>query len=113
MHELSIAESMVEMAVDEAERLGARVVGVRLVLGPLSGVARDALLFSWEVACEDTPLAGSRLVIVDSPVVVYCTTCRANRTLDEGQWLSCPVCDAPTPTVVHGNELEVVGLEVQ
>jgi hydrogenase nickel incorporation protein HypA/HybF len=114
MHELSIATSMIEMAAEEgARRNGARVVAVHLKLGRLSGVVKDALLFSWDVACEDTPLAGARLVIEESPVVVYCPTCREDQTLTAEQWLACPQCGTPTPEVVQGNELEVVALEIQ
>ena len=113
MHELSIATAMIEMASEEAARRGVRVLAVHLKLGPLSGVVRDALLFSWGVACEDTPIAGARLVIDDSPVVVHCTTCRADRTLSTFRQLTCPVCDAPTPDVLAGDELEVVALEIQ
>ena len=114
MHELSIATTMVEMAAEEAARRGGvQVLAVHLKLGPLSGVVRDALLFSWDVACEDTPVAGARLVIDDSPVVVHCTACQADRTIDTFRQLSCPVCDAPTPTVLAGDELEVVALEIQ
>ena len=59
MHELSIAMGIVEAATDEAQRRGVRVSAVHLRLGALSGVVKDALLFSYEVACQDTPLAGS------------------------------------------------------
>ena len=114
MHELSIATTMVEMAAEEAARRGGvRVLAVHLRLGPLSGVVRDALLFSWDVACEETPVAGARLVIDDAPVVVHCTTCRADRTIGTFRQLTCPVCDAPTPDVLGGDELEVVALEIQ
>jgi hydrogenase nickel incorporation protein HypA/HybF len=64
MHELSIAASIVEIASDEAERQGGRVEAVHLKLGALSGVSRDALLFSWELACEDTRVARAKLEIV-------------------------------------------------
>ena len=64
MHELSIALSIVEMAEEEAgKRGGARVNAVHLKLGLLAGVVKDALLSSYELACEGTSLAGSRLVI--------------------------------------------------
>ena len=64
MHELSIAMSIVEIASEEAQRQGsARVEAVHLKLGALSGVVKDALLFSWDLACEDTPIAGARLAI--------------------------------------------------
>ena len=113
MHELSIATCMVEMAAEEAALRGAQVLAVHLKLGPLSGVVKDALLFSWDVACADTPLAGSRLVIEESPVVVRCSTCDAERTLASLQRFCCPVCDAPTSHVLRGDELEVVALEIQ
>jgi hydrogenase nickel incorporation protein HypA/HybF len=114
MHELSIATSMIEMAEAEAARHGgARVLAVHLKLGRLSGVVKDALLFSWDVACEDTPLAGARLVIEDSPVVVHCRACHEDRTLSAAEWLACPLCDTPAPDVVRGNELEVVALEIE
>jgi hydrogenase nickel incorporation protein HypA/HybF len=67
MHELSIAVSIIEVAEEEAARNHAtRVQSVRLRLGSLAGVAKDALLFSYGIACEGTPLEGSRLLIDDS-----------------------------------------------
>lgn len=60
MHELSIAMSIVETAREEAERRGAQVTAVHLRRGALSGVVKEALFFSCEMACKDTPPAGSR-----------------------------------------------------
>jgi hydrogenase nickel incorporation protein HypA/HybF len=114
MHELSIALSLVEMAAEEAARRGgAQIQALYLKLGPLSGVVKEALLFSWEAACSGTPLAGSRLVIEEVPVKVYCPDCRAERTLASPQKFCCPICQAPTPEVRQGRELEVVALEIQ
>ncbi len=57
MHELSIAMSIVDLAQEESERRGGvQIKAVHLRLGPLSGVVKDALLSSYEMACEDTPL---------------------------------------------------------
>ncbi len=68
MHELSIAMSIVEMAEEEADqRGGVQVNAVHLKLGPLSGVVKDALLSSYELACEGTQLEGSQLVIEEIP----------------------------------------------
>ena len=61
MHELSIAMSIVEMAEEEAVRRGVRVSAVHLKLGALAGVVKDALIFSYEIACQGTTLEGSRL----------------------------------------------------
>lgn len=113
MHELSIAISIVDTAQEEADRRGVRVSAVHLRLGALAGVVKDALLFSYDVACQDTPLRGSRLLVEDLPVVVFCPACQAKRTLNSVQSFTCPVCNAPTGDIVQGKELEVFALEVE
>ena len=113
MHELSIAMGIVEAATDEAQKRGVRVTAVHLRLGQLSGVVKDALLFSYDVACEDTALAGSKLIVEDVPVVIFCPQCREERTLRSVQSFSCPECGAPSMDVRRGKELEVFALEVE
>jgi hydrogenase nickel incorporation protein HypA/HybF len=114
MHELSIAVSIVDAAAQEAARRGAsQVRAVHLKLGPLSGVVKDALLFSYGIACEGTSLAGSRLLIEDVPVVAYCPQCRAQQTIESIQRFACPDCGSLTPDVVQGDELLVTALEIE
>jgi len=112
MHELSIAMSIVDMAEEEAARRSARVEAVHLKLGLLSGVVKDALLSSYEMACEGTSLQGSRLVIEEIPVVAFCPKCRLPRTLDSIQWFICPECKSPVSELLHGRELQVAALEI-
>lgn len=113
MHELSIAMSMIEMATDELKKNdGTRVEALYLKLGGLSGVVKDALLFSWEIACEGTPLAGSRLEIEEIPVVVFCGNCQEKKTLSSINNFFCPVCYASATNILQGKELEVTALEI-
>jgi len=113
MHELSIALSMIEMATEESnKRGGVKIDALHLKLGALSGVVKDALLFSWEVACQGTPLENSRLVIEEVPVVVHCADCNADRMLDAINNFFCPVCNQPTNEILQGKELEVTALEI-
>ncbi len=112
MHELSIAMSIVEMAQEEALQRGVQVNAVHLKLGALSGVVKEALLSSYEMACDDTPLRGSRLVIEDVPVVIFCPHCKVQRPLSSVQLFCCAECGTPTSEIVHGKELEVVALEI-
>ena len=113
MHELSIAMGIVDAAADEAQRRRVKVNAVHLRLGTLSGVVKDALLFSYELACQDTPLAGSRLVVEDVPVAVLCPQCKEKRVLRSLQSFACPECGTPTMNIVQGKELEVFALEVE
>jgi hydrogenase nickel incorporation protein HypA/HybF len=113
MHELSIALGILDAAQEEAERHGpCQVRAVHLKLGPLSGVVKEALLFSYDLAAEDTPLRGSRLVIEETTVAVLCPVCRERRPIRSLQSFRCATCDAPAVDVVAGRELEVTGLEI-
>lgn len=113
MHELSIALSIIEGVEEEiARRPGAHVVAVHLKLGPLSGVVKDSLLFSYELACQDTQLGGSRLEIEEIPVIVYCEVCAQERPAISIQRLCCVVCENPSADIRRGSELEVFALEL-
>lgn len=113
MHELSIALSILDVVAEEAARRGGRVVGVHLRLGPLSGVVKEALQFSYDVAREGSPLAGARLVIEEAPVRAHCPTCAATRPVVSLQQMCCADCGTPAGEVVSGKELEVVALEME
>ena len=113
MHELSVAVSIIEVAEEEAERRGARVDAIHLRLGPLAGVVKEALLSCYEIARENTALAGSRLIIEEMPILVYCPSCQARRTEESKQEFLCPECRTPTSEVLQGRELEVFALELQ
>ncbi len=113
MHELSIAISLVELACEEADRLGrVHVDALHLRLGPLSGVVKEALAFSFEIAAQGTAVEGARLDIEDVPVTAFCPRCKAERTLDASLCLRCPVCEGALTEVRHGREMELTALEV-
>ena len=113
MHELSIALSIIEGVEEElAARGDPRVAAVHLRLGPLSGVVRDALLFSYDVACEGTRLEGSKLRIQEIPIVLYCEACGEERPAVSLQRLNCLICDTPSADIRSGSELEVFAFEL-
>jgi hydrogenase nickel incorporation protein HypA/HybF len=113
VHELSVAESLVEIACEKAHELGdVRVEALHVRLGPLSGVVKEALLFSFEVASQGTPIEGARLAIQDMPLLAYCPSCREVRELKSPQRRICPVCEQPTPELRGGEELQLAALEV-
>lgn len=114
MHELSIALSIIEGVEEELLRQGGgRVRAVHIKLGPLSGVVKEALLFSYELACEGTQLAGSSLLVQDIPLKVFCPDCQVEELPVSIQRLVCAKCGAPAQRVTQGDELEVSALELQ
>ena len=113
MHELSIVLSIIDEIGEQSEARDLHGVEVvHLKVGVFSGVDPNALLFAWELACEGTPFAQSRLDIETVPLVIHCTVCGQDRTPPSLYQLCCPQCETPSHTVVTGRELEVVSLEV-
>jgi hydrogenase nickel incorporation protein HypA/HybF len=113
MHELSIALSIVDAACEElARQPHSRIAAVHLRLGPLSGVVKDALTFSYDLACAGTPLEGSELRIEDVPIRIYCDRCHADAEPVSIQAMRCPRCGSPAARTVQGTELQVAALEL-
>lgn len=113
MHEMSIALSLIDLACEEGEQHGGKVMAVHVKLGRLSGVVREALESCYEMAAADTAIEGSKLVIEEVPVVVFCTRCDRQQELASGEWFMCPDCGDPTPDVRQGKELQLVALEIE
>ena len=114
MHELSIAVNLVDAVARQAEREGStRVRTVFVRIGALSGVVREALEFSFDVATEGTLVQDAVLDVEEVPVVVFCPQCREEQQLADPFVLRCPVCSTPTSDVRQGRELEITAIEVE
>jgi hydrogenase nickel incorporation protein HypA/HybF len=108
VHELSIAQSVVEAV---SERAGAqRVLVVRLVVGRLSGVVPDALRFSFDLVAEGTVVEGARLEIDEPGGLGHCRACARDVELRD-LVLVCP-CGGTDVAVVGGTELLIRDVEV-
>ena len=113
VHEITVALSLLEGVQETALQQGIdRVTTVHVRLGALSGVVRDALLFSWDVATAETVAAGSVLRIEEIPLVVFCERCEGERAPRPGSGLVCPECATPSPHIVRGREMQLVAMEV-
>jgi len=113
VHELSVAQRLVELVCEELRSEGdCRVTAVHLRLGPLSGVVAEALLFAFDSATAGTPLNGAKLEIEPVDPAVYCPGCGQEQPLASVQRIACKVCGTVTPHVVRGREMEVTHVEV-
>lgn len=113
MHELSIAHSLVDLAVPVVERAGARRVHeVRIAVGAFSGVSIDSLLFCYDIAAQGTLLEGSRLIVREVPLVLHCRPCGRDVEPPGPTRFVCPVCETPSGDIRTGRELYIEGVEV-
>jgi hydrogenase nickel incorporation protein HypA/HybF len=113
MHELSIANSLVEIATEHAISAGAeKIKTITLRIGALSCVHQDALEFSFELITKDTMLEGAILEIIHVPVSVFCIPCNQEIELPGIQSFRCPLCNTPSPDIRTGKELDVESIEI-
>ena len=59
MHELSLAQALLDLAQKNAQ--GKRILALRVRVGALSGVVTDSLSFAFEMISRGTPAEGARL----------------------------------------------------
>jgi hydrogenase nickel incorporation protein HypA/HybF len=112
MHEMSIAQSLIEILREEMGRHGAQHLrSVRLRVGEMSAVVPESLSFSFEVITSGTPLEGARLVIETVPPEGRCAECGEQFEIKDYVFL-CPVCGGARVETVAGQELALVDMEV-
>jgi hydrogenase nickel incorporation protein HypA/HybF len=112
MHELSIMQSALNQALDQARQAGAaRILEIRLRIGALSGVVPEALEFAFEALTDGTPAEGGRLTIEHVPARFWCATCHREFAADH-LFTECPDCHTPSGTLRSGRELELASMEV-
>jgi hydrogenase nickel incorporation protein HypA/HybF len=113
MHELSIANSILEAVRKERERLnGARVTKVGVRIGELAGVDPDALSFGFEVLVKDTDLDPLALEIECIPRRQKCPACKHVFTVSHYE-VDCPACGHKETRCIGGDELALAYLEVE
>ncbi|GAC1346067.1 MAG: hydrogenase maturation nickel metallochaperone HypA [Ktedonobacteraceae bacterium] len=114
MHELSIAQSIVEAIETRAtERNATRVKGVRLKIGEASGVVADSLTFCFEMlASLDPTLEGAQLSIDVVPHRARCRHC-AREFAVRNFVAQCPTCQKWSDEIVSGNELQILEMEYE
>jgi hydrogenase nickel incorporation protein HypA/HybF len=112
MHELSLAQSIVEIVQDQAQRDGfARVRSIRLSIGALAHVDPRALAFGFDVVARGTVADGATLTIDRPGGRAFCMVCRANVAIG-AHGDPCPACAGHQWVLVDGDEMRVVDLEV-
>jgi hydrogenase nickel incorporation protein HypA/HybF len=110
MHELSIAQAIVDVAARHAGT--SRVTRVYVQVGHLRQVVPSALEFAFELCAHGTPVEGAGLELEEVPVAVTCRGCGAE-SRPPGFPLACGECGGLAVEVVRGEELQVESLELE
>ena len=113
MHELGVANSILEAIRAEAQRRsGARIVKVGVRVGELSGVEPEALSFGFEALVRGGDLEPLALEIEFCPRRQRCPRCESTFAVPDYS-LACPECGEVRTVCVSGDELELAYLELE
>ncbi len=112
MHEMALAESMLEIVEATARKHGAsRVSAVRLEIGALSHVAVDALRFCFDAVTRGSLAEGAALEIDATPGEAWCMPCGDRVALAQlGD--PCPRCGGFQLTVTRGDAMRVKDIAI-
>lgn len=112
MHELSIAQALIEQADDVAKQNRARrVTSITVAVGAISGVDHDALKFVFPMAAEGTVAEEANLIVDTVPAQVLCHACNQVST-PELPSFACLKCGSDKIEITGGRELMLKSVDV-
>lgn len=113
MHEMSLAESIVQIIEGQAKSHGFRQVKtVWLEIGRLSGVEEEAMRFCFDAVTRNSVAEGARLEIIASEGSGWCMKC-SRAVPVAARYDPCPHCGGYQLQVSGGTEMRVKELEVE
>ena len=92
MHEMSLAEGVLQLIEDAAGREQfTRVATVWLEIGQLAGVETEAMKFCFAAVMRGSVAEGAQLQIISTPGSGWCPECEQTVALEE-VYGACPRC---------------------
>ncbi len=111
MHELSIAQSLFDIVMEESRRYGlVKVRSIKIQVGEMAAVVPESLEFCFRMISEDTLACGAILDIETVPVVARCSECGLMFEVENHVFV-CPRCEVPVLDLVSGRDLAVMSME--
>ncbi len=113
MHELSVAQALVELASEHARRAGTdHVMRLNCRVGLLRQIDADLMQTAFEMAREGTTCSEAELCIETAPVQLSCPQCGQSSSAACWNW-TCKMCGADCTPTSGGEEMELVSIEVE
>ena len=112
MHELSITQNLLEIALRHAEGASARrITRLNLVVGELASIVDDSVQFYWDIVAQGTIAEGAQLYFERVPGALRCFSCDHTFPLD-GLDFACPLCGGKQVAAAGGDEFRLESIEV-
>ena len=113
MHEMSIAQNIVDIILDEMAKHEATILkSIRLNIGEMTAVVPDSLSFCFKLITEGSAIEGADLIIDMIPLKGYCHGCRSEFKIKDYAF-ACPLCGGSKIDTMGGRDLSIVEIEVE
>lgn len=111
MHELAIAQNLLEVVCDAAKVNKINKVNkISIIAGELNSIVFDALEFGFLVSSEGTVAEKAKIECKEIPALIECESCGDKYPWKECGYI-CPKCSHQGGKMVQGNELYVDFIE--
>ena len=112
MHELSVTESILDIALRHAEKAHAKnITALYLVIGQMASIVDDSVEFYWNIIAKDTIAENAKLVFRRIPTEFLCLNC-GNRFQPSSGMIECPGCGGSHLKILAGEEFYVEAIDV-
>jgi hydrogenase nickel incorporation protein HypA/HybF len=113
MYELPVAQSLLRIALEHAEKANAkRVVALNIVIGELSSTVDDSVQFYWDAIAKGTIAEKAVLNFRRVPAELQCMTCFTKYSPKNGE-LICPQCGGVGARIIAGEEFSLESIDVE
>ncbi len=113
MHELSVTEAILNLALKHAEdETASRITDLYLVIGDLSSVVDDSVQFYWNIIAKDTIAENAILHFKRIHPEIQCRECQLKYT-PQNEDISCPRCGSIRVDVIKGKEFYLDAIDIE
>ncbi len=113
MHELSVTESLLKIALDHAKKSDAKkITALNLVIGEFATMVDDSIQFYWGIIAKDTIAESAVLNFRRVPAELQCMTC-FEKYHPDGKELICPRCKGVGVKIIAGEEFSLESIDVE
>ena len=113
MHELSITESILDLALKHAQQANAKqILRIYLVIGNLSSIIDDSVQFYWDIIASGSIAEGATLVFKRTATLVRCLDCGHEYSPDANRF-SCERCDSQRIKIIAGEEFYMDAIDIE
>lgn len=113
MHEMAVTESILRIAVEEAEkRKASKVINIKIKLGSITGLVPQCIQEYFDIVSEGSVAEKAELIFDKIPAVIKCEKCEKESKMEHFRMI-CPFCGDRRVKVISGKEFYIESMEIE